>query len=394
MKYEEGMVIFMDEFERCPVYKKCGGCQMQNLTYQEQLLWKQKRCEILLGKYCKVEPIKGMYYPFHYRTKVQAAFGKDRKGNIKSGIYQSSTHNIINVDSCLTENKVADKIIVTIRKLVAEFGLSVYDEITGTGFLRHVLVRVGLFTKQVMVVLVVGTPVFKDKKDFIKTLLSLHPEINTVVMNVNDKYTSMVLGDNQKVLYGNGYIEDRICGKKFRISPRSFYQINPMQMEVMYNIVREFSELNGQNNLLDAYCGVGTLGIILADYCKSVTGVEINSEAVSDAECNKQINGTRNIKFICSDAGQYISNIDDNNTYPDIIVMDPPRSGSSVSFLKVLKKENSEKIIYVSCNPETLQRDIDELLKDSEYKVKKIQPIDMFPMTNHVETVALMSRNM
>ena len=241
---------------RCPHSKKCGGCQLQNLDYKEQLAHKERTCIRLLGKFCRVEPIIGMENPYHYRNKVQAAFGTTRAGRIISGIYQSSTHNIVAVDSCMTEDEIADRIIVDIRRLLRDFKMTTYNEVTGRGFLRHVLVKRGFQTGEVMVVLVTGTPIFPARNNFTRALLKLHPEITTIIQNVNDRYTSMLLGQNEKTLYGPGYITDILCGLRFRISAKSFYQINPVQTEVLYGKAMEFAEHPEGENLL-LYGGAG-----------------------------------------------------------------------------------------------------------------------------------------
>ena len=292
----------------CPVYRKCGGCQLQNLSYSRQLAWKQDRCQNLLGKFGKVSPILGMERPYHYRNKVQAAFAWDKRhGKLISGVYQSSTHRIVPIDPCQTEEETADRIIVSVRKLLKDFKLTAYDETTGRGFLRHVLVKRGFHTGEVMVVLVTGTPVFTAKKHFVKALLDLHPEITTILQNVNNRYTSMVLGEREKVLYGPGTIADVLCGCKFRISAKSFYQINPTQTEVLYNKAMEFAGLTGKEKVLDAYCGIGTIGLVAAKRgAGQVLGVEVNPDAVKDAIQNAKENEVKNAYFTCGDAGDFL----------------------------------------------------------------------------------------
>lgn len=375
----------------CPVSRKCGGCQLMNLTYEEQLKYKQAKVVKLLGTFHRVAPIIGMTEPFHYRNKVQAAFGRTRGGEIISGVYQSSTHNIVKTDSCLIEDKNADEIILTIRKLIKSFKLTVYDERNSRGFLRHVLVKRGFQTNEIMVVLVTGTSVFPSKNDFVKELLKLHPEITTIVQNINNKFTSMVLGDKETVLYGKGYIEDVLCGCRFRISPKSFYQINPVQTEVLYGKAVEFADLSGKEKVIDAYCGIGTIGIVASKGAGEVIGCELNADAVRDAKVNAKINNIENIKFFCADAGEFMLEMKENNEKCDVLFMDPPRAGSDKKFLSCAVALSPEKIVYISCNPETQQRDLYYLIKYG-YKVKKIQPVDMFPYTNHVETVVLLCK--
>lgn len=375
----------------CPVSRKCGGCRLMNLSYPEQLKFKQAKVVKLLGSFHRVNEIIGMKTPFHYRNKVQAAFGRTRGGEIISGVYQSSTHNIVKTDSCLIEDEAADEIIVTIRKLVKDFKLTVYDERKGNGFLRHVLVKRGFSTGEIMVVLVTGTSVFPSKNNFIKELLKKHPEITTVIQNINNKFTSMVLGEKETVLYGKGYIEDILCGLTFRISPKSFYQINPVQTEILYGKAIEFAELSGKEKVIDAYCGIGTIGMVASKGAWEVIGCEVNPDAVRDAKINAKINGVENIKFVCADAGEFMLGMKEQGEKCDVLFMDPPRAGSDKKFLSCAVALSPEKIVYISCNPETQQRDLYYLIKNG-YKVKKIQPVDMFPFTAHIESVVMLKK--
>lgn len=377
----------------CPVYKKCGGCQLQNLSYPEQLKFKQNKVERLLKKFCKVEPIIGMENPYHYRNKVQAAFYTNKSGKIISGVYQSGTHHVVGIDSCQTEDVVADKIIIAVRKLMPSFKMTTYNEDTGKGFLRHILVKRGFATNQIMLVLVTGTPVFPSKNNFVKAILKHFPEITTIVQNVNNYNTNLVLGENQKVLYGKGYIEDVLCGCRFRISPKSFYQINPVQTEVLYNTAMEYADLKGNETVLDTYCGIGTIGIVAAKRgAGRVIGVELNGDAVRDAIVNARANNLKNIRFYKGDAGEFMYEASDEDEKPDVVFMDPPRAGSDTKFLDSLIKMSPKTVVYVSCNPETLARDLDYVTKHSDYKIRKIRPVDMFPHTAHVECVSVLHR--
>ncbi len=380
----------MTEHIKCEHYKKCGGCQLQNLPYDRQLSFKQVKVIKLLGKYAHVNEIIGMENPYHYRNKVQAAF-KRVGGKIVSGVYQSSTHNIIPVDSCMIEDKKADEVIVTIRKLLKSFKLKVFNEDTFEGFLRHVLVKRSFSTGELMVVLVTGTLDFPDESKFINALLSRHPEITTIVQNVNNKRTSLVLGDQTKVLYGSGYIEDNLLECKFRISPKAFYQINPTQTEVLYSKALEFAKLTGNETVIDAYCGTGTIGILASKSAKKVIGVELNSDAVKDAKVNAELNGVQNIEFYEADAGKFMVELAPLKQQIDTVIMDPPRAGASLDFLKSLVILKPQNVVYISCNPETQARDLSYLTRKG-YRVKKIQPVDMFPHTQHVECVVQLCR--
>ncbi|MCD8321951.1 MAG: 23S rRNA (uracil(1939)-C(5))-methyltransferase RlmD [Oscillospiraceae bacterium] len=374
----------------CPHAKKCGGCQLQNLDYPQQLVWKENRVRHLIGRFGPVRPIVGMESPYHYRNKVQAAFGLDGRRRIISGVYQSSSHRIVPVDKCLIEDETADRIIVTIRSMMPSFHMLAYDERTGTGFLRHVLVKRGFATGQVMVVLVAASPIFKLQKPFVKKLLELYPEITTIVLNINDKFTPLVLGQREKILYGKGYIEDVLCGKTFRISPRSFYQINPVQTEVLYSTAISMAGLTGKETVLDAYCGTGTIALIASDHAKQVLGVELNRDAVRDAIANARQNGVTNCWFTAADAGEYMEDMAAHHDRPDVVFMDPPRAGSDEKFLRSLLRLSPPRVIYISCNPETLARDL-KTLRSGGYKLEAAQPVDMFPWTNHVETICALS---
>ena len=375
----------------CPYAKKCGGCQLMNMTYHEQLSWKTALCIKLLGRFCRVEEIIGMKNPSHYRNKVQAAFQLTRSGKIVSGVYQSGTHNVVNVNSCLTEDRKADEIILYIRSLLPRFKILPYNEDSKAGFLRHVLVRRGFSSGEIMVVFVGANPRFPMKNRITAALVEKFPEITTVVFNINPHKTSMVLGERSETLYGKGYIEDSLCGCTFRISPSSFYQINPAQTEILYNTAIEFARLDKNSTVIDAYCGTGTIGIAAAKHAGSVTGVELNADAVRDAVFNAKRNKIENIAFVKADAGEFMLEAAQQGEKADVVFMDPPRAGSDKKFLSSLVTLAPKTVVYISCNPETLARDLTFLVKNG-YKVRKIQPVDMFPFTNHVETVVSLFR--
>ncbi len=370
----------------CAVYKKCGGCQLLNMEYQAQLNFKRGQVAKLLKPYGKIEEMIGMEQPAHYRHKVHAVFGRDKKGNIVSGIYKEGTHQIVSVEECLLENEKADAIIQTIRKLLKSFKIKTYDEDTGYGLLRHVLVRVGYQTGQIMVVLVLGSPIMPSKNNFVKALRREHPEITTVVVNVNEKRTSMVLGDKEQVIYGPGYIEDELCGMTFKISPKSFYQVNPGMAQKLYEKAMKYAGISGREIVLDAYCGTGTIGMVAAVKSKKVIGVELNKDAVKDAITGAKKNKLSNIRFYQADAGDFMEEMAESKEKVDVVFMDPPRSGSSEKFLTSLVKLKPEKVIYISCNPETLARDLDFLCKKG-YQMKKGAAVDMFPFTDEIEAV-------
>ena len=372
----------------CPVSRRCGGCQYLDMPYEEQLKKKQKELQALLGKYCKVYPIKGMENPFHYRNKVHAVFGF-RKGETVSGVYEAGTHNLIPVEQCMIEDEKADEIIGTIRSMLKSFKIRTYDEDTGYGLLRHVLIRRGFATGEIMAVLVTASPVFPSKNNFVKALRARHPEITTIVQNINGRGTSMVLGDREHVLYGKGYIEDVLCGCRFRISSKSFYQINPVQTEYLYGKAIELAGLTGTETVLDAYCGIGTIGIIASSQAGKVIGVELNPDAVRDAIQNARCNDRKNIRFFCNDATKFMLQMAENGASVDVVFMDPPRSGSTEAFIRAVAAVKAKRVVYVSCGPDTLARDL-EVFRKAGYQVEGAWGYDLFPQTLHVETVVLL----
>ena len=376
---------------RCPVSKKCGGCTMINVPYEEQVAKKQQRVEDLIGRYGRVDPIVRMKNPDHYRNKVTSVFAPDKKGKPVCGIYKAGTHEVVPVKACMLEDLRADRIIQTVFALMESFKIRVYDEDRRTGFLRYVQVRTARGTRQVMVTLVTAEAVFPQAKKFVNALVKRHPEITTVVQNINDKQTTLVLGEKEKVLHGPGYIEDVLCKKRFRISSRSFYQVNSLQTEKLYNIALDYAGFSGKERILDAYCGIGTIGIIASDRCKEVLSVELNPEAVKDARINVKLNNAQNVEVFRNDSGRFMKDMAAKNEKLDILFMDPPRSGASEEFIEAVLTLRPAKVVYVSCEPDTLARDL-ALLTEGGYAMKKAVPVDMFPYTEGVETVVLLTQ--
>ncbi len=378
--------------QECPVEKHCGGCQYLNCTYEEQLAQKQDMVKKLLAPYCPVHRITGMENPFHYRNKVHAVFAHRRDGSVISGIYAEGTHDVVMVEQCLLEDEKSDEIIGSIRGLLKSFKIKTYDEDTGYGLFRHVLIRTAHQTGQIMVVLVLGSPILPSKNHFVKALLALHPEITTIVLNVNDKKTSMVLGERETVLYGRGYIEDVLCGCRFRISAKSFYQINSIQTEALYEKAMELAGLTGTERVIDAYCGIGTIGLVAAKHAGEVIGVELNPDAVRDAVRNAKANGAKNVRFYQNDAGRFMVQMAEAGERADVVFMDPPRAGSDEAFLSSVVKLAPERIVYISCNPQTQARDLKYLTRHG-YRAEGAWPYDMFPFANHVESIVLLQKS-
>lgn len=375
----------------CAAFSRCGGCTLQHTSYEAQLAIKQAAIEKLLGGFAPAKPIIGMKDPYHYRHKIHASFFRSRRG-MELGIYEENTHRVISVPDCAIQNKTANAILRTIKKLADEFRLPAYNEDTKQGLLRHVLIRCGYATGQIMVVLVVANTNFPGRSHFVEKLRTAHPEITTIIQNINAQKTSMVLGEQENILYGNGYIVDELCGLKFRISPKSFYQVNPKQAEVLYQIAIQFAGLTGKEMILDAYCGTGTIGMIAAKNAGTVIGVESNGAAIRDAMANAKENNVENIQFLKEDAAQYMEQAAKGKTIkPNVVILDPPRAGASERFLKAVITAKPERVVYVSCDLETLARDL-KILENGGYRVEKIQGVDMFAWSGHIETCVLLSK--
>ena len=375
----------------CPVSGKCGSCQYLHLSYQEQLKAKQNTLSALLKGLCPLRGMIGMDNPYHYRNKVHAVFGCDRRGKPVSGIYEANSHRIVPVESCLIEDEKADEIIGTVRRLLPSFKIRNYDEDTGYGLLRHVLVKRGFSTGEIMVVLVTASPVFPSKNNFVKALLKEHPDITTIIQNINGRGTSMVLGEKEHTLYGPGYIEDVLCSCTFRISSKSFYQVNPVQTEILYGKALEMAGLTGKETVIDAYCGIGTIGIIASKKAKEVIGIELNPDAVRDAVQNARRNSVSNIRFYCNDAGRFMTEMARRKGKADVVIMDPPRTGSTKAFMDSIAALEPERVIYISCGPDTLARDL-RYMKTLGYHAREGWGVDLFPWTGSIETVCLLGK--
>lgn len=377
----------------CPIFTECGGCHLQHINYQAQLKIKtdyvkdcfekeQLSSETLL-------PCIGMKDPFHYRNKIQMVFSEKGK-KIMAGFYEENTHRVINIDNCFIQDDVANSIIKTCKELCSKHNIKPYLEDQGTGLIRHILVKHSHSTEEVMVVIVTVSEVFPGRKNFITDLRLIHPEITTIIQNVNSRKTSIVLGDFERILYGPGTIKDVLMNKQFIISSRSFYQVNSRQTEILYKKAIELAKPNKNDVLLDAYSGIGTIGIMFSDYVKKVLAVEINQVSVKNAIQNAKINKINNIRFYKDDAVNFIQSVIDEEMQIDIVVVDPPRAGLDKRFVDSLLKLKPKKIVYISCDPLSLTRDLKLILKN-DYNIKRIQPVDMFAQTYHVESITLLS---
>lgn len=374
---------------KCGVCTACGGCQFQQLSYQAQLDYKTKKVADAFRRN-KVENIEVLptisaQNPYEYRNKIQVPIGRDPHGHIVSGFYRSGTHKIIPVDKCWIEDKRAGHIILELKNLMKEFHYNPYDEDTRTGLVRHVLIRTSYHYEQIMVTLVTNQDEFKGKNNFVKEWVKRCPEITSVIQNVNTRDTNVILGEKERVLFGPATIKDSILGVDFLISSKSFFQVNPVQVEKLYETAIKFANLKDFENIFDAYCGIGTISLCASKYVASVTGVEVVKEAVIDAKKNAKINSINNAEFLLGDAGDVLANLVNSGKKFSTVFVDPPRKGLDEKFITKLLELKPEKIVYVSCDPETLARDVKILLET--YNIEKIQPVDMFPQTFHVETV-------
>ena len=372
----------------CPVSGKCSGCQLNNLTYSQQLLMKQSKVNKLFYGIIKPEKIVPSPEFLRYRNKSSAVFYEDKNKEIRWGIYQSKSGGFCAADKCFLQTENADEIFNSLSQILKSFKIKIYNGKTKTGFFRSAMIRNSVSTGKVMLVLVTADGEFPKERSFINALLKKHKEITCIVQSIYTGDAVIMTGEKEKILFGSGYITDEILGRKFRISAHSFYQINSLQTRQLYRKAVSLARLEGGEKFLDAYCGTGTIGIIAAQSGGIGTGVEINPTAVEDAKINAQLNNAENMNFLCGDAGEFIKNSKEKY---DAVFLDPPRAGCSRKFLDSLVKGAPERIVYISCNPETQVRDIRFLMKNG-YKIKKAVPFDMFPQTGHIEMVVLMSK--
>ncbi len=385
---------------RCPVARECGACQHVDVPYADQLAAKDARIAELFADFSQVDirPILGMGDPFHYRNKVTSPFAPGKRGpnggrEILTGMYAAGTHRLVPTDGCLLENEQAQQAIAAIRAIMRKFGIAPYDENRGTGFLRHVIVRVGHESGEVLVTLVTNDEAFPNSKAFCRELMRRCPFITTIVQNVNTRQTNVILGQREQRLYGPGFILDTLCGLSFRISSQSFYQVNAEQTTVLYDAAIDLARLDGTQRAIDAYCGTGTIGLVAAKRgAAEVIGVDSVESAIRDARENARHNGVENAQFVAADATEFMREFSEAGERADVVLMDPPRAGSTPEFLDAAAQLAPARIVYVSCNPATQVRDVRHLAQRG-YQLQVVQPVDMFPHTDHVECVALLSKS-
>ena len=386
----------------CPHAGTCGGCTQVNVPYARQLAAKDDAVARLFAgdafSGCEVRPILGMANPFHYRDKVTSPFapGKRTAGGrreILCGMYAAGTHRIVDTSGCLIENERAQLVVSAVRSLMGRHGIEPYDENRGTGFMRHVVVRVGHESGEVLVTLVTNARDFPRSKSFCRELVRRCPFVTTVVQNVNTRLTNVILGNEERRLFGPGFILDTLCGLSFRISSQSFYQVNAKQTEVLYEQAMKLAGLREGEAAIDAYCGTGTIGLVAASRGASeVIGVDSVESAIRDARQNARHNGIQNARFVTADAGAFMRELAQTGRRIDAVLMDPPRAGASEEFLRSLGALAPQRVVYVSCNPATQVRD-GLMLAQAGYRVRVVQPVDMFPHTDHIETVVLLSKD-
>lgn len=376
----------------CIKSKSCGACHLANLSYDQQLSLKTGTTIKLISKFCHIEPIIGAKNPTGYRNKAQAVFMRDKRNNLVSGIYRSSDGNAVPVDNCRLQTAKTNKIFKTLCLLFKSFKVKPFDPRTKSGYLRSVTIREAFATGEIMVIISAVTPDFPAKKTFCTALVGKHPEIKSVIFAQNKNTERLFQGTNSKVLYGKPYITDYLCGLEFHISPLSFYQINHDQTEILYNKAIELAQLSNEDTVLDAYCGIGTIGLVASKQAKSVIGFEINGDAVKSAIENAKLNKIKNVRFYKASDSEFFDFAGDEKLNFSTVFLDPPRAGCSQSFLSALcSKIKPKKIVYISCNPETQARDLRFLTKNG-YKCKTSQPVDMFPYTNHIENIVLIEK--
>lgn len=377
---------------RCPIFSRCGGCQLQHLSYESQLHYKRNLVKNALEriggfKEVTVHPTIGMEDPWRYRNKAQVPIG-EQEGGLVAGFYQRGSHRIVDMESCLIQQEQNDFVVQAVKRILDQYGIPAYDEKSHRGLIRHVIARYGANTGEVMVVLVTREKALPERKNIIRAIISAVPAVKSICQNVNPKRTNTIFGEETRVLWGREVIYDTIGPIRFAISPRSFFQVNPVQTEKLYRKALEYADLSGSETVIDAYCGIGTISLFLAQKARAVYGVEIVPEAVADARRNAELNGLKNVTFTVGEAERVMPEWSARGINPDVIVVDPPRKGCDHTLLETMLAMKPRRLVYVSCNPATLARDA-RILSDGGYQIIETQPVDMFPQTVHVECCAL-----
>ena len=377
----------------CTTYKRCGGCSLRHIKYEETLKMKQNAVQSLVNKTLKnkieVEDTLGMENPYHYRNKAQYPVGLNKDGKPVIGVFANRTHEIIPINTCFIQNKQTEEIAKYIFEFLVKNNISVYNEKTQKGLVRHIVTKIGIKTNEIMCILVINGKEMPKEKELVEELTNKFKNIKTIVKNINTKNTNVILGNENINLFGDGYITDILGEYKFKISPMSFYQVNPIQAEKLYNLGVEFANITKDDIVFDLYCGIGTISLFMSKFAKKVYGVEIVEEAIIAAKENAKINNVDNTEFIAGDVEKVLDElVNVKQIMPDIIMVDPPRRGLDNTSIENIKKVRPKKLVYISCNPASLVRDLAKL--EEIYEVKKIKPVDMFPYTSSVECVSLL----
>lgn len=377
----------------CPTYKRCGGCSLRHVEYKETLKMKQNAVQSLVNKTLntkiQVQETEGMEYPYHYRNKAQYPVGLNKDGKPVMGVFANRTHEIIPIDTCYIQNEQTEEIAKFIFNFLVNNNISFYNEKTQKGLVRHIVTKIGIKTNEIMCIIVINGDSFPKENELVRDLKNKFPNIKSIIKNINTKNTNVILGKENINLFGNGYITDVLGNYKFKISPMSFYQVNPVQAEKLYNLGVKYAEITKNDIVFDLYCGIGTISLCMSKFAKKVYGVEIVEEAIEAAKENAKINNIENTEFIAGDVEKVLSNLIDNKkVIPDIIMVDPPRRGLDNTSVENIKKVSPKKLVYISCNPATLMRDLAKL--EDIYEIKNIKPVDMFPYTSHVEVCSLL----
>ena len=377
----------------CLTYKRCGGCNLRHIKYQETLEMKQNAVQSLVNKYLKnkieVEKTLEMENPYNYRNKAQYPVGMGRDGKYAIGVFANRTHEIIPINKCFIQNQKTEELAKFVFEYIIKNNISIYDEKTGKGLVRHIVTKIGIKTNQIMLIMVINGKEIKNENNLVEQINKKFPEVRTIIKNINTKNTNVILGKENINLYGDGYIEDRLGEYIFKISPLSFYQVNPVQAEKLYQIGVESAAINKEDIVFDLYCGIGTISLFMSKYAKKVYGIEIVEEAVEAAKENAKINNINNAEFLAGDVEIILDNLIHNKKIiPDIVMVDPPRKGLDNKSVENILQIKPKKLVYISCNPATLVRDLAKL--ENAYEVKKIKPVDMFPFTGHVECVSVL----
>ena len=377
----------------CRTYKRCGGCNLRHVKYEETLKMKQNAVQSLVNKTLKnkieVQKAVGMENPFHYRNKAQYPLGVDKDKNPIIGVFANRTHEVIPMEKCLIQNPKSEEIANFILNFIKENKISIYNEKIQKGLFRHIVIKVGIKTGQIMCILVINGNIIPKENELIEKLTINFPEIKTIIKNINEKNTNVILGDKNINIYGNGYIEDILGEYRFKISSLSFYQVNPVQAEKLYKLGVEMAQISQNDTVFDLYCGIGTISLFMATYAKKVYGIEIVKEAIDMAKENAKVNNIENVEFFAGDVEIVLDElINQKNIKADIVMFDPPRKGLDKNSINNILKIHPKKIVYISCNPATLIRDLAQF--EENYEIKKIVPVDMFPFTSHVEVGTLL----